>query len=345
MAAMSQVEYEQRVRELAALVSQRDETNAEMEETASPDVVRELRSLAQAGATQAELRAAFLDLDEREKRELSSQISMEERTELINAAEAAAEDPSKRAEYRRIYCRIRDDAKLRRRLAGMDESRAQAWREADALEKQGMTPQEVADELRRRIGDDCKALDDMVRDPKTAGERYPELVRVKKDVRGPPLKLKRGFLLEDPKTVVAKRLGGISNVEEACAAAARNYARVKEPIADLAYVLDAAATAATAQKIEDVATAFADAVLRLSLVPPYEGPRLSVEIADFMVDIHERRRRHEDDVTLRQSVLEHIQRHGPAFLEHMAACAHLIDALLDVDCGGDVKRQIRAHYT
>ena len=58
-------------------------------------------------------------------------------------------------EYRKRYVRIREDIAVREKLRDMPEGAAEAWREADRLERdEGKMPQDVATEFRARMTDE-----------------------------------------------------------------------------------------------------------------------------------------------------------------------------------------------
>mmetsp|Transcript_4276 Transcript_4276/g.17348 ORF Transcript_4276/g.17348 Transcript_4276/m.17348 type:complete len:373 (-) Transcript_4276:103-1221(-) len=304
-------------------------------------------------------------------------------------------------------------------------SRAAAWREADAMERSGMTPQQVSRAFRERLGASAAAVDAMaeaeqlLRDGGSLEDARAVLVNSAADADGssslsltpPPTKekpvsteerpLRRGFLLNaDDDDSAARRLPttttttteappptpeaptaevealrarsarlvatslGLEHDPSAADAAFRSAvlayaaAATTTGVGDLGKALDYGVAVARRVSVEKAApgdddvrrvTAFVDAVRRAAVARPYEdGPRLKPEDVLFMATVHELRSTGvETDQTLRQRVLTHVATHGPAFFDHMASCAALIDALLalpDVD-KGDLRRHLLAHYT
>lgn len=305
-------EFEEASRELAEVAALRSERDLEFEETASPEIAREVMALYRSGASRAEMRSAYAALEEREKRELSCRVTDEERRELIDAAEfmERSGSASARSAYRATYCRIRDDVKLRDRLSTMDPGIAAAWREADELERSGLAPQEVAAELRGRIDPNVlSAMDDLA----NTAEGVP-LQRFEPSSKKavPGTKLRKGFLVGrthglertrelEPKAVkagtsiehtlpafVASRLG-LSKpalAEHTCAKVLDILSRSPRSIDDAARLLELSVASARCRQSEaEIAKAFEDAVLRLSLIHPYEGAPLDPRVVDFMFEV------------------------------------------------------------
>lgn len=300
-------EFEEARRELAEIAASRSERDFEFEQTASPEIAREVMALYRSGASRAEMRSAYAALEEREKRELSCRITDEERSELIGAAECMerSRTASARAAYRATYCRIRDDVKLRDRLSTMDPGIAAAWREADELERSGLAPQEVAAELRSRI--DPEVLSAMDGLANTADRMPSQCCKPSRKKAMPSTTLRRGFLVGErlglePKAVeagistiehtlpafVASRLG-LSKpalAERACAKVLDILSRSPRSIDDAAKLLELSVASARCHQSEaEMAKAFEDAVLRLSLIHPHEGPPLDPRVVDFMFEV------------------------------------------------------------
>ena len=309
-----------------------------VDETASPDVIRKLLVLEREGLSKAELRRAYADLEMDEQRRIAAKLTDAERTSLIELAERA-EDSDGRLRYRQEYCKIRDDVVLREKLSSVDESLALAWREADRLERTGLTPQDVAKTLRERLDEetlDIAASGDVSRLQHHLRLTDVDLLRQESSKPKKPVTFRRGFL------------DAVSTKE-----------KTELPSSDLT-------VAATAFGDD---SAFEDAVRRgLEFVRPCSsekdhrrqflafiqraalgfrpGPPVERNVVEFMLEIHRRRTvDHEDDVSLKRRVLAHVQEFGPTFFKEMTSCAKLITALQD-HLGGDIDLRFHclAHY-
>lgn len=353
-------------------------------ESASPEIIREIMALHRNGASPDELRRAYFELESMEKREMSALVTSQEREELISRAEAMDRDGNEASKtaYRESYCRIRDDVKLRQRLSRMEPSAAAAWYEADALEKSGMPPQDVAAELRSRIDPEIlEILDGAHLKGHVAAKKKTEV----KKKKASSAKMRRGFLLGQTDetydalvekarafpAMVARRLRipADSECERACAEAMVAFSKLaKDPtIESLTETFEAATdevmnrTTSTAQEPQRAGAtrrtdAFVDAVVRLCIVPRYEGAPLDPILVDFMLEVYERRRESDnDDEALKRDVMAHLQRHGPGFLSHMESAATLLDGLqryYDSTQGEErdhqktkLRRHLHSHYT
>eukprot|EP00633_Aureoumbra_lagunensis_P002033 CAMPEP_0197290106 /NCGR_PEP_ID=MMETSP0890-20130614/7344_1 /TAXON_ID=44058 ORGANISM="Aureoumbra lagunensis, Strain CCMP1510" /NCGR_SAMPLE_ID=MMETSP0890 /ASSEMBLY_ACC=CAM_ASM_000533 /LENGTH=401 /DNA_ID=CAMNT_0042761915 /DNA_START=1 /DNA_END=1206 /DNA_ORIENTATION=- len=345
----------------------------ELEETASPNVIRALIAEERNGATKDELRAKYAELEYNEQCWVSVRLTKDERDELIAAAQAVEENKDSiraRNVYRATYCRIRDDVVLREKLSRMNESQALAWRQADAMEKQGLAPQQVANELRSRLGVSQEYMDAVTEATRLRmmGTDEAQIKTTLKKLLPPEyiisdqkpttkniqkIHIQRGFLLHNQNskrnasststTVVNSRHKFETNLtqvlqlnpalcREALTGAIALYsAQQDRNMNDFAQILEcASASARSCSSSDQRLDVFLAAVARLTILPPYKGPKLKDADIDFMLDIYRRRTAgKDDDEELRGLVLKHVQKQGPAFLQHMTQAAHLLDGIQD----------------